>query len=74
MVLRRLQIQTFFFIVALLGLKPRAIDWKCILVFASWKEVRVRVGKGGFCANLHLRWKLCPNVVFESLEFFPKQA
>ena len=48
MVLHRLRIQAYFLLVVLSGLKPSAIKGKCKMLFASGREMSVRVRKGGF--------------------------
>ena len=47
MVSRRLRNQEHFCLVALLGLKHSAIDGECEACFTSWKEISVRVRRGG---------------------------
>ena len=70
-IIHKLRIQAcFVFPVALLGLKPSAIDWKL-------KKTNLLAGgevcaclETWFYANLHLRQNLSPNVLSETLELY----
>ena len=67
MVLRRLRIQACLFFIALLVLKPSAIDWKCKKKNDSQEERSVRIQRGG---SMLTDFYFGTHVIFETLELY----